>query len=103
MGQAAEVVDRGLRSQESQVLGRQGGGLLERTDIASRGPNDPQAWFLFEEASRLMYADRDLYVGDVGNVPVAGLLEPAYLDQRAKLIGSTAEGLARRGQTRAPS
>ena len=35
-----------------------------RTDIAARGPNDPQAWFLFAEASRLMYADRDRYVGD---------------------------------------
>ena len=34
-------------------------GLLERTDIAARGPDDPQAWFLFAEASRLMYADRD--------------------------------------------
>ncbi|MCE2841814.1 MAG: gamma-glutamyltransferase family protein [Novosphingobium sp.] len=67
-------------------------GLLERTDIATRGPNDPQAWFLFAEASRLMYADRDTYVGDADfvKVPVAGMIEPAYLDQRAALIGKTA-------------
>jgi gamma-glutamyltranspeptidase/glutathione hydrolase len=67
-------------------------GLLERTDIAARGPNDPQAWFLFAEASRLMYADRDRYVGDPAfvRVPVAGLVEPAYLDQRAKQIGAMA-------------
>ena len=65
-------------------------GLLERTDIASRGPDDPQAWFLFAEASRLMYADRDRYVGDVPTVPIAGLLDPAYLDARAALIGETA-------------
>ena len=67
-------------------------GLLERTDIAARGPNDPQAWFLFAEASRLMYADRDRYVGDPGfvKVPVEGLLEPQYLDRRAALIGATA-------------
>ena len=67
-------------------------GLLERTDIASRGPNDPQAWFLFAEASRVMYADRDRYVGDPAftNVPVAGLIAPAYLDQRVKLIGANA-------------
>ncbi|WP_037498966.1 gamma-glutamyltransferase [Sphingomonas jaspsi] len=65
-------------------------GLLERTDIARRGPGDPQAWFLFAEASRLMYADRDQYVGDVPDVPVAGLLDPAYLDQRATLIGTIA-------------
>ena len=38
--------------------------ILERTDIASRGPTDAQAWFLFAEASRLMYADRDRYVAD---------------------------------------
>src|SRR3954468_6209398 len=38
--------------------------ILDHTDIASRGPKDPQAWFLFAEASRLMYADRDQYVGD---------------------------------------
>ncbi|HET9354701.1 MAG TPA: gamma-glutamyltransferase family protein [Sphingomicrobium sp.] len=67
-------------------------GLTERTDIASRGPGDPQAWFLFAEASRLMYADRDLYVGDPAfvRVPVDGLLDPAYLDSRARLIGRAA-------------
>jgi gamma-glutamyltranspeptidase/glutathione hydrolase len=63
--------------------------ILERTDIASRGPSDPQAWFLFAEASRLMYADRDRYVGDVP-VPVAGLLDPAYVASRARLIGERA-------------
>ena len=38
--------------------------ILERTDIASRSAADPEAWFLFAEASRLMYADRDQYVAD---------------------------------------
>ncbi len=28
--------------------------ILERTDVAARGPADPQAWYLFVEASRLM-------------------------------------------------
>ena len=67
-------------------------GLLERTDIATRGAGDPQAWFLFAEASRLMYADRDRYVGDPAfvDVPVAGLLDPAYLTARARLIGTRA-------------
>lgn len=64
--------------------------MLERTDIAARGPNDPQAWFLFAEASRIMYADRDRYVGDVPDVPVAGLLDPAYVAERVKLIGDRA-------------
>jgi gamma-glutamyltranspeptidase/glutathione hydrolase len=67
-------------------------GLLERTDIASRGPDDPQAWYLFAEASRVMYADRDRYVGDPRfvTVPVEGMIEPAYLDSRVKAIGATA-------------
>jgi gamma-glutamyltranspeptidase / glutathione hydrolase len=66
--------------------------ILDLTDIASRGPSDPQAWFLFAEASRLMYADRDHYVGDPAfvTVPVAGLIDPAYVAQRTALIGVTA-------------
>ena len=64
--------------------------LLEHTDIATRGANDPQAWYLFAEASRIMYADRDRYVGDVPGVPVDGLLDPAYVASRARLIGPTA-------------
>ena len=67
-------------------------GLLERTPIADRGPSDPEAWFLFAEASRLMYADRDRYVADPRfvAVPVEGLLDPRYLDGRARLIGQVA-------------
>lgn len=67
-------------------------GILERTDIAARGPGDPQSWFLFAEALRLMYADRDRYVADPAfvNVPVDALLDPAYLDSRAALIGARA-------------
>ncbi|WP_217983751.1 gamma-glutamyltransferase [Sphingopyxis sp. GW247-27LB] len=64
--------------------------MVERTDIAARGPNDPIAWVEYAEASRLMYADRDAYVGDVPNVPVKGLLDPAYVASRAALIGETA-------------
>jgi gamma-glutamyltranspeptidase/glutathione hydrolase len=66
--------------------------MLERTDIAARGAADPQAWFLFAEASRLMYADRDQYVGDPAfvSVPVAGLLDPAYVAGRAAMIGKQA-------------
>jgi gamma-glutamyltranspeptidase/glutathione hydrolase len=67
-------------------------GLLERTDITRRGPGDPQAWFLFAEASRLMYADRDRYVADPDyvSVPVEGLLDVRYLDERARAIGTRA-------------
>ena len=66
--------------------------LLDRTDIAQRGPADPQAWFLFAQASRLMYADRDRYVADPAfiAVPVERLLDPSYLAERARLIGERA-------------
>lgn len=66
--------------------------ILERTDIGARGPTDPQAWFLFAEASRIMYSDRDRWVGDADfvAVPVAGLLDPAYVTSRARLIGERA-------------
>src|SRR5690606_26431613 len=66
--------------------------LLDGTGIAGRGPDDPEAWRLFAEASRLMYADRDHYVGDPRfvPVPVEGLLAPEYIAARRALIGSRA-------------
>jgi gamma-glutamyltranspeptidase/glutathione hydrolase len=66
--------------------------ILDRTDIAARGPTDPQAWFLFAMASRLMYADRDQWVADpvFVDVPVAGLLDADYVGRRAALIGPVA-------------
>lgn len=75
-------------------------GMLQHTDIASRGPGDPQAWFLFAEASRLMYADRDAYVGDPDfvQVPVAGLLAPDYVAARARLIGEVANPTPQPGE-----
>jgi gamma-glutamyltranspeptidase/glutathione hydrolase len=67
-------------------------GLLQHTDIASRGPTDAQGWLELAEAERLMYADRDRYEGDPAFVqfPLRGLLDPAYLAGRAQLIGDHA-------------
>jgi gamma-glutamyltranspeptidase/glutathione hydrolase len=64
--------------------------LLEHTDIARRGPGDPLAWVQLGAAERLLYADRNRYVGDPDFVPVptAGLLDPGYLRDRAALIGT---------------
>jgi gamma-glutamyltranspeptidase/glutathione hydrolase len=63
---------------------------LERFDMRALGPRSPVAWHLFAESSRLAYADRDLYVGDPDyvQVPVAGLLDPAYLASRSALISA---------------
>jgi gamma-glutamyltranspeptidase/glutathione hydrolase len=65
----------------------EGLGVLARTDIGAHR-NDAQGWYLFSQASRLMYADRDRYYGDPDfvSVPMEGLLAPDYLDARARLI-----------------
>ena len=74
----------------------EGLGLLEYTDIAAHGPDTVQGWYLFSQASRLMYADRDRYFGDPDfvKVPVEGLLDRAYLKARAKLIDPNHAGAA---------
>ena len=66
--------------------------MLEHTDIGKRGPTDPVAWTQLAQAERVMYADRDRYVGDPAfvKVPVDGLLDPKYVAERAKLITDTA-------------
>ena len=66
--------------------------ILDHTDIAARGPEDPQAWYLFAMASRLMYADRDQYIADpmFVPVPVEELLDAGYTGRRAALIGPVA-------------
>ena len=58
-----------------------------------------EAVHLFSEAGRLAFADRGLYVADSDFVPVnvAGLLDPAYLKQRAALIGPRSMGTAQPG------
>jgi gamma-glutamyltranspeptidase/glutathione hydrolase len=63
-------------------------GLLSHFDMASLEPNSLDAVHLFAEASRLAYADRDHYLADADfvSVPVNGLLDPAYLSNRAALI-----------------
>ncbi len=63
-------------------------GLLERFPMAAMRPGSSGAVHLFAEAGRLAYADRDHYVGDPDFVPVpaAGLVDPAYLRERSKLI-----------------
>lgn len=64
-------------------------GMLERFDLAALGLENPITWHLFLEAQRLAYADRELYLADPDfvAVPVAGLIDPAYLAGRSALIG----------------
>ncbi len=51
------------------------------------GPENPISWVAFAQLQRLMYADRDRYVGDPAfvGVPVEGLLDEDYVASRAEL------------------
>jgi gamma-glutamyltranspeptidase/glutathione hydrolase len=64
---------------------------LERFDLSRLGPNSPTTWHLIAESERLAYADRDKYIGDEDfvRVPLAGLMDPAYLARRSALISPT--------------
>jgi len=63
-------------------------GMLERFELAAYAPGSADALHLVTEAQRLAYADRARYVADPDfvDVPVAGMLDPAYLRARAGLI-----------------
>ncbi len=67
-------------------------GMLERFDMAKMGKDSSVAWHLIGEAMQLAYADREKYLGDSDfvSVPVAGLIDPAYVASRSKLISETA-------------
>ena len=79
----------------------EGLGILQNTAI-DKHRNDAEGWYLFSQASRLMYADRDRYVADPDfvTVPTEGLLDPAYVAARAKLIGPMAGAAPEPGKPR---
>jgi len=64
---------------------------LERFDLSGLGADNPIAWHLIAESERLAYADRDKYLADDDfvRVPLAGLMDPAYLASRSALISPT--------------
>jgi gamma-glutamyltranspeptidase/glutathione hydrolase len=66
-------------------------GMLERFDMKALGKDSPVAWHLIAEAMQLAYADREMYLADRDfvEVPVAGLLDPAYMARRSRLISFT--------------
>lgn len=63
-------------------------GILENFDMSQYNAESVDGWALFIEASRLAYADRDHYVGDTEfvDVPVEGMIDRAYLADRAGLV-----------------
>lgn len=65
-------------------------GILENFELAAMGPDTRDGWHHLIEAQRLAYADRDMYVADdrYTEVPLAGLIDKAYLRSRAELISA---------------
>jgi gamma-glutamyltranspeptidase/glutathione hydrolase len=63
---------------------------LERFDLRGLGKDSPVAWHLIGNSMRLAFADRDAYLADPDfvSVPVAGLMDPAYLGSRSRLISA---------------
>lgn len=61
-------------------------GMLDNHDLP--GPQDPEAWRLIGDASRLAFADRGRYMADSDFVPMPtkGLVDAAYLARRAELL-----------------
>ncbi|QFT73789.1 gamma-glutamyltransferase [Ruegeria sp. THAF33] len=65
-------------------------GMLNGYDLAAMGPESAEAWRLIGDASRLAFADRGRYMADNDFVPMPtkGLVDPAYLSQRAELLNN---------------
>lgn len=67
-------------------------GMLERFDLKTWGKANPKSWHVIAEASRLAFADRNLYMADPDKVSTPGikLLDADYLKRRSALINPDA-------------
>lgn len=65
-------------------------GLLERFNLGDMDPSGAALIHLTAEASRLAYADRAVYIADPDfvTVPVEGMLDRDYLNERSQLIAT---------------
>lgn len=61
-------------------------GILENFELKNYLPSSAGAVHLITEATKLAYADRNKYIGDVKDVPVSEMLDKEYLKERSELI-----------------
>ncbi len=63
-------------------------GLIERFNVASQQPNSLESIHILSEASRLAFADRNMFIADSDfiDVPIGGLINGNYLAERSELI-----------------
>jgi gamma-glutamyltranspeptidase / glutathione hydrolase len=80
-------------------------GMLDSYDLASMGPLSLWSVHFISEAGRLAFADREAYIADPDFVaPPPGLLDPAYLKERAQMIRTTGSiGVAKAGTPPMPA
>jgi gamma-glutamyltranspeptidase/glutathione hydrolase len=73
--------------------------ILEGFDLAGLGHLSPEWVHVVVEASKLAFADREAWYGDpdFADVPLAGLLDQQYSDERRKLIDDRASDALRPG------
>lgn len=84
--QAHEVCGMGPPSSGALTIG-QILGMASHYDLAALGPDDPESWRIIGDATRLAFADRGLYMADSDFIDIPkGLLDDAYLKERAELI-----------------
>jgi len=63
-------------------------GMLDNFEIDKMEPHSAEAYNIILEAESLAYADRNQFTGDTDfiDVPVSGMINKGYLNERAKLI-----------------
>jgi gamma-glutamyltranspeptidase / glutathione hydrolase len=79
-----EILAQGAWTQGPVLL--QTLGTLANFDLRAMGHNSPRYVHVVSEALKLAFADRERYYGDSSQVPLAALLAPAYLKERAARI-----------------
>jgi gamma-glutamyltranspeptidase/glutathione hydrolase len=79
-----EILGQGAWTQGPVLL--QALGILASFDLRALGHNSAPYIHVVAEALKLAFADRERYYGDDPDVPIAGLLAPAYGRARAALV-----------------
>ncbi len=79
-----EILGQGAWTQGPILM--QALGMLATLDLKALGHNSARYIHVVSESLKLAFADRERYYGDVATVPLAQLLAPAYLAERAALI-----------------
>src|SRR5207253_7775139 len=79
-----EILGQGAWTQGPILM--QALGMLAGFDLRALGHNSARYIHVVTEALKLAFADRERYYGDSAAVPLAGLLAPGYLRERAGRI-----------------